>query len=201
MEQEQLPPQEAAANGACVSLPQFFLIFLKIGAFTFGGGLAMIPFLQAELVERRKWLDNHLFLDYLALAQSIPGPIIVNLAVINGYRLRGLRGSLISLLAMVLPSFLIILTISMFLWPYRDNPLVLSAFQGIRPAVAALIAAAAVKLGLIVLRGRADLFLLFAFFLWGLIVFHIHPLFVIVAGALAGLFLPLQKAGAGELKE
>lgn len=191
---------EGIKKEPAATLLQLFLIFLKIGASTIGGGVAMVPFIQVELVERRRWLDNHLFLDYLALAQSIPGPMIVNFAVIAGYRLRGLKGSLLSLLGIILPSFLIIFIIVYFLWQYRENPLVFRAFQGIRPAVAALIAAAAVKLGRLVLRTRA-LLMLFALFLGGLIAFKIHPLFVIIAGALAGLFLSLQPQGPGEIKK
>lgn len=200
MEEHKKQLREGIKKEPAAALLQLFLIFLKIGASTIGGGAAMVPFIQVELVERRRWLDNHLFLDYLALAQSIPGPMIVNFAVIAGYRLRGLKGSLLSLLGIMLPSFLIIFIIVYFLWQYRENPLVFRAFQGIRPAVAALIAAAAVKLGRLVLRTRA-LLLLFALFLGGLIVFKIHPLFVIIAGALAGLFLSLQPQGPAGIKK
>ncbi|MEW5919694.1 MAG: chromate transporter [Bacillota bacterium] len=186
--------------GPDASLFQLFFMFLKIGAFTFGGGVAMVPLLQAELVEKKRWMDDHKFVDCLVLAQSVPGPIIVNLSVISGYRLQGLKGSLCSLLGAVLPSFLLILAVVVFLWQYRENPLAHGVFQGIRPAVTALIAASAVKLGRAVLKNRPSL-LLFTLFLGGLIVFNIHPLFVIIGGALAGLFLPLQQVEAKEVKE
>ncbi len=116
-----------------------FLSFLKIGAFTFGGGYAMIPLIEREVIDRRRWLQRSEFLDLLTLAQSAPGPISLNTAVFVGYKVRGYRGALASILGVVLPSFLIILLLAIFFAGVRENPWVDAAFRGMRPAVVALI--------------------------------------------------------------
>ncbi len=180
-----------------VTLFSLFYAFLKMGSFTFGGGIAMLPLLQVELVEKNNWLDHQEYADCLMVAQSTPGPIVVNLSLVSGYRLLGLKGGLSALLGVILPSFLLLLAIAIFLWQYRENPLAHAAFRGIGPAVVALIAAAAVKLGKNVLFGYRSLLLL-VLFLGGLIVFNIHPLYVIIFGGLAGFFLPSAKDGRRE---
>lgn len=120
-----------------------FATFFKIGAFTFGGGWAMISIIKREIVEKRHWIDEAEFLDLLAVAQSLPGILAVNIAVAVGDKLRGNRGSLTAAMGTILPSFLIILTIAIFLTPelITNNPTVASIFKGIRPAVVALIVA------------------------------------------------------------
>lgn len=122
---------------------QLFLTFMKIGAFTFGGGWAMISIIQREVVEKHKWLETDEFLDLLAVAQSLPGILAVNIAVSVGDKLRGLKGSLASAVGTILPCFFIILTIAIFLTPdlITGNPTIASIFKGIRPAVVALIVA------------------------------------------------------------
>jgi len=120
---------------------QLFLSFFKIGAFTFGGGYAMIPLIQREVVYRKKWLQENEFIDMLAIAQSVPGPISLNTAVFVGNKMRGIRGSLFSSLGIILPSFIIILLIALVFTEFKDNPDVERVFKGIRPAVVALIAA------------------------------------------------------------
>lgn len=122
---------------------QLFITFVKIGAFTFGGGWAMISIIQREVVEKHRWIDKTEFLDLLAVAQSLPGILAVNISVSVGERLRGLRGSAVSALGTILPSFLIILCIAIFLTPdiITHNPTVSAIFKGIRPAVVALIVA------------------------------------------------------------
>lgn len=124
-----------------VSYFQLFLSFFKIGAFTFGGGYAMIPLIQREVVYRKKWLQETEFIDMLALAQSVPGPISLNTAVFVGNKMRGIRGSLFSSLGIILPSFIIILLIALVFTEFKSNPGVERVFKGIRPAVVALIAA------------------------------------------------------------
>lgn len=122
---------------------RLFLTFLKIGAFTFGGGWAMISIIEREVVTNRKWLNGEEFLDLLSLAQSLPGILAVNIAVAIGQRLRGTRGSIVAAFGTILPSFTIILVIAMFLTPdfIKTNTTVESIFRGIRPAVVALIVA------------------------------------------------------------
>lgn len=120
---------------------QLFSIFFKIGAFTIGGGYAMVPLIQNEIVDKRKWIAHEDFLDLLAIAQSAPGVLAVNISIFVGYKLKGFRGSLVTTLGAVLPSFLIILSIALFFSNFKDNPMVERIFKGIRPAVVALIAA------------------------------------------------------------
>ena len=118
-----------------------FSDFFKIGAFTLGGGYAMIPIIQSEVVDRRRWLKQEEFLDIIAIAQSCPGVFAINMSVFIGYKLRKLPGALCAAFGTTLPSFAIILLIAMFFSRFQDNPLVESIFKGIRPAVVALIAA------------------------------------------------------------
>ena len=118
---------------------QIFLVFAKIGAFTLGGGLAMIPLIQNEIV-RRGWLSEDDFPDIIALAQIAPGLLAVNISIFAGYKLRGTKGSIVATVGSVMPSFLIILLIAMLFTGYQDNPVVNRIFMGIRPVVVALIA-------------------------------------------------------------
>ena len=100
----------------------------------------MIPIIQREVVEKNKWISEEDFLDVLAISQSAPGILAVNISIFLGYRLRGTRGSIVATLGSALPSFLIILLIAMFFAGYQDNPTVVSIFKGIRPVVVSLIA-------------------------------------------------------------
>ena len=122
------------------------MTFCKIGAFTLGGGYAMIPIIQEEVVTRRRWIAEDEFLDLLALAQSAPGILAANTAIFIGYKLRGLPGAVIATLGAALPSFIIILLIAIDFTDYRNNPTVEAVFKGIRPAVVALIAAPLIKM-------------------------------------------------------
>lgn len=119
----------------------FFLIFCKIGAFTIGGGYAMVPLIENEIIDKRKWIGKDDFIDLLAIAQSTPGIFAVNIAIFIGYKLRGIRGSIVTTLGTILPSFFIMLAIALFFHSFQDNPVVERIFKGIRPAVVALIAA------------------------------------------------------------
>ena len=122
---------------------QLFLTFCKIGAFTFGGGWAMISIIQREIVEKHKWIALDEFLDLLAVAQSMPGILAVNISVVIGDRLKGFKGSICAAIGTILPSFLMILAIAIFLTPdtIKNNDIVSRIFKGIRPAVVALIIA------------------------------------------------------------
>ena len=127
---------------------ELFLIFAKIGAFTIGGGLAMIPLIRKEIVENKHWIDDDEFMDVIAISQSLPGVLVVNASIFLGYRLKGVKGSLVATLGSILPSILIILAIAMFFSGYRDNRVVNAAFMGIRPVVVALIAVPVVQLAI-----------------------------------------------------
>lgn len=117
-----------------------FKTFFKIGIFTLGGGYAMIPLIQKEVVERHKWLSEEEMLDVIAIAQSCPGVFAVNVSTFVGYKLCRLKGAICSTIGAALPSFVIILLIAMFFHYFQDNPVVAAMFRGIRPAVVALIA-------------------------------------------------------------
>ena len=122
-----------------VSLWQIFAVFAKIGAFTIGGGYAMIPIIQDEMA-RRGWISEEELPDIVALSQSAPGVLAVNISIFAGYRLRGVKGSIAATLGSITPSFCIILAIAMLFTSFKDNPWVVRAFKGIRPVVIALIA-------------------------------------------------------------
>lgn len=119
---------------------QIFSCFAKIGAFTLGGGYAMIPIIQKEVVDKKKWIDEQDFIDIIAISQTAPGLLAVNISIFLGYRLRGVKGSIIATLGSILPSFIIILLIAMFFTGYQDNPTIIKIFKGMRPVVVALIA-------------------------------------------------------------
>ena len=123
-----------------------FKTFFKIGVFTLGGGYAMIPIIESEVVERKKWLTKEDFVDTVAIAQTCPGVFAINLSVFIGYKMRRLRGAIFTALGTALPSFLIILIIAMFFHQFEDNPVVAAMFRGIRPAVVALIAVPTFKM-------------------------------------------------------
>ena len=128
-----------------ISLWRIFAVFAKVGAFTIGGGYAMIPVIQDEM-SRRGWISEEELPDIVALSQSAPGVMAVNISIFAGYRLRGIRGSIAATLGSITPSFLIILAIAMAFTAFRDNPWVERAFTGIRPAVIALIAVPMVRM-------------------------------------------------------
>lgn len=125
---------------------ELFFTYLKIGTFTLGGGYAMLPLVQREVVDRKQWIDEEEFLNMIALAQAAPGLIAVNSAIFIGWRIYGWRGVIAAVLGAVLPSFCIILAIAMVFSEWKELPAVEAAFKGIRPAVVALIAAPLVKM-------------------------------------------------------
>ncbi len=118
---------------------QIFTTFAKIGAFTIGGGYAMLPIIRSEIV-KKGWLKEEDFTDIVALAQSAPGLLAVNISIFTGHKLKGTKGSIVATLGSILPSFIIILLIAMLFSGYQDNPTVIKIFKGIRPVVVALIA-------------------------------------------------------------
>ncbi|HPL53451.1 MAG TPA: chromate transporter [Bacillota bacterium] len=123
-----------------------FITFFKIGSFTIGGGYAMLPVIQKEIVESKKWLSDKEFLDSIAVTNSLPGPLAINCATFVGYRIAGFAGAISAAFGAVLPSFIIILAIALFFTSIQENPVVKYIFEGIRPAVTALIAYALIKL-------------------------------------------------------
>lgn len=161
-----------------------FISFLKIGAFTFGGGYAMVPLIEREVIESRGWVAREDFLDLLTLAQSAPGPIALNTAVFVGYRICGLRGALTALAGIVFPAFSIILLVAIFFADIRDNQYVDAAFKAMRPAVVALIVAPIVGLAKSMNRWLWIVSAATALAIWYV---GISPIYVLLAGAVAGL--------------
>ena len=127
-------------------LAKLFWVYLKIGTFTLGGGYAMLPLIEHEVVQKNGWLDGKEFVNMIALAQAAPGLIAVNSAIFIGHRIAGWKGVVATVLGAVLPSVVIILLIAVFFSRYKQLPAVEAVFKGIRPAVVALIAAAVVQL-------------------------------------------------------
>lgn len=162
-----------------------FTSFLKIGMFTIGGGYAMIPLMEEELVDRRKWLTREEFLNQLALSQSMPGVLAVNMAAGLGYRLRGWRGALSAIVGNIAVPIVMILLLAVFFRHFRDNPWVGRFFLGVRPAVVALIAAPVFRLAASAGIGWRTCWipLLAAALIW---LFGVNPILVILAAALGG---------------
>ena len=128
------------------TLIEMFLIFARIGGFTFGGGYAMLPMLQREVVENKKWATQEELMDYYAIGQCTPGIIAVNVATFVGYKEKGFFGAVFSTLGVITPSIIIVGIIAMFISNFQDYEVVQYAFSGIRAAVVALIASSVIKL-------------------------------------------------------
>ena len=128
-----------------VSLWKLFGVFAKMGAFTIGGGYAMLPLIEQEMTSRG-WISQEDIQDIIVLAQGAPGILAVNMAIYTGHKIRGLKGSIVSAIGAVLPSLVIILLIAMFFSEFRDNDIVRRIFQGVRPAAVALILVAGVRI-------------------------------------------------------
>ncbi len=158
---------------------ELFFVFIKIGWLTLGGGYVMIPLFLEEIVKKRKWLKEEEFLEILTLAQLFPGPIAFNFAVAVGYRLKKTKGALISALGVVLPSFISILVIAIFLIRWQKNRIVQGFFYGIRPAIAGLMVYSVYELfkKLNLTLSKISIIFLLSFIL---IFFKINPMYIIL---------------------
>ena len=174
------------------TLLEIFWSFLKIGAFTFGGGYAMIPLIQHEVIHRRRWIEERDFLDLLTLAQTAPGPIALNTAVFVGYKRRGYLGALSAIMGVIVPSFLVILFVAIFFASIRDNAYVDAAFKGMRPAVVALIVAPIIGLTKGMRWWLVAVALAVALVVW---YFGISPVWFLIAGAVMGACVVAWRGG------
>lgn len=173
-------------------LLELFFIFAKIGGFTFGGGYAMLPILQREIVEKRNWATEEELTDYYAIGQCTPGIIAVNTATFIGYKLRGLAGGIIATLGVVFPSVVIISIIAAFIQGFSDIVWVKHAFSGIRICVCALILNAIIKLWKKSVIDKPS-FVIFAVVL-GLAVFtKISPAVFVVLAGICGLLIKMKQ--------
>ena len=172
-----------------ISLSDLFLTFAKIGAVTFGGGYAMLPIIERELIDRRKWITRQDLMDYFALSQVTPGVIAVNTASLLGYQKRKITGALAATLGVIAPSIIIITLIALFLKQYMGAELTARLFAAIRICVAALIVNALIPF---FKKGITNLFTLLIFICCLVIyfIFKISPAFLVIVSALAAI---LQK--------
>lgn len=173
---------------------QIFWIFFKIGPATFGGGFAMIPLLEKEIVDKKKWLKREDVFDLLALSQSAPGAIAINVSTFIGYRMGGGRGAIAALVGISIPTFFIVLSLCILYTSIKDNPKVAAAFISIRVSIVALIIYAAIKVGRTALVDKSTI----GIFIIGVpALFFIHPLLIILLGALSGVLFVLVKRRLG----
>lgn len=120
-------------------LLKMFITFFKIGLFTFGGGLAMIPIMEKEFVDNQGWVDKEKFVNAISITQTVPGSVAINMSIFFGYNIAGFAGALIAAIGIALPSFFVILTIAMVFKNFSDNVIVQNVLKGVRPAVVGLI--------------------------------------------------------------
>lgn len=170
-------------------LIELFISIFKIGAFTFGGGYAMIPLIEEEVVNNKGWLSKEEFVDILIVAQSLPGALAVNTSIFLGYKISGILGAITALMAVILPSFFIILIIDIFFMQFRNNYYINAAFQGITAAVPMLVLVGAISLSKGLSKNlRTILTIIIA--LIALMFFNIHPvLVVVISGVYGAIFL------------
>lgn len=162
-----------------------FWTFFRIGLVTFGGGYAMIPLIETEVVDKKGWLEREELMDLIAVAQSCPGVFAVNLSIFIGYKLRRTRGAMLCAFGTALPSFLIILAIALFFQQFRENEYVERIFQGIRPAVVALIAAPVFKMAKTAKINRYNAWIpvMAAIAIWLL---GVSPIYIILLAGIGG---------------
>ena len=174
------------------TLIKMFLTFARIGGFTFGGGYAMLPMLQREVVEKYKWATNDELIDYYAIGQCTPGIIAVNVATFIGYKNKGIPGAIFATLGVVTPSMIIIGLIAALVSNFRDYEVVQWAFAGIRAAVVALILSAVLK---IAKKSLVDIFTVILFVAVTILSFvtDLSPVVFIVTAAVCGLIIKLSK--------
>ncbi len=174
------------------TLFSLFFIFLKIGAFTWGGGYCMLPLIQCEVVEKKEWLSREEFIGGIALSTSVPGAIAVNIASFVGSQVAGTIGSLVATLGAVIPSYVAIVAASIFLSRLRDIRFVQDFFRGVTPAIVALLASALVDFGKDVLKSYLDI-IVTAGLIGLIILLHVHPVLLILVAAVVGLLRSARK--------
>lgn len=173
---------------------QIFWTFFKISPVTFGGGYAMIPLIEKEVVEKRKWLKHEDIIDVFALSQSVPGAVAINSATFIGQRIGGIRGSIAAMIGVSLPTFLIVLALGILYLFIQNHPKVEAAFVSIRVSIVALIVYAAIKTAKTAVIDKST---------WGMFVigvpalFIIHPILAILIGGLGGIIITFMKAKLG----
>ncbi len=174
-------------------LLEMFFVFCRVGAFTFGGGYAMLPIVQREVVDKKKWITYEEVVDYYAISQCLPGVIAVNTSTFIGYKVKGTLGAIAAAAGVVFPSLVIIITIASSIMLFQDNPIVQHAFAGIRVAVVVLVANAVINLWKRTVKDIAGAILFIAAFLI-IALTKISPIIIIVLSAAIGIALSYRKA-------
>ena len=175
-------------------LLDLFWTFAKIGSITFGGGYAMLPIIQREIVEKKKWATETEVMDYYAVGQCTPGIIAVNTATFIGYRLKGIAGGIFATLGVIFPSLVIIMLIAAFLKNFAEFSVVQHAFGGIRVAVVALIISSVIKLWKSSVKNYIGIIIAVMAFILGAVL-QLSPIYVVIGAAIVGL---LTKNRGGE---
>lgn len=175
-----------------------FTTFFKIGIFVFGGGYAMLPLIEEEVVTHYQWMTTEEFIDMLAITQAAPGPVAINASIFIGYQMLGFSGALVALLGTTLPSFSIILLLASFLSSQSETGYLSRFFSGVRPAIIALILGVGLKTGNKVIKSAFSL-ILSSTALVLLIIFDLHPILLIFSGALIGLLYTLWQKKTKEV--
>ena len=189
-------PEDSPSGIVPFTLPKAFASFFRVGLFTIGGGPVMIPFIEQEMVDKKHWLSKEEFMDLMVMSQSLPGIFAANFAIAIGYKLKGLKGSIVCCVGNVLPSLVIILLIALFFQQFRGNRVVENVFLGIRPAVTALILGPIFKLSKAAAITWRTVWMpiVAALLIWQL---GVSPIWIIVAGIAGGMarYLTQQKGG------
>ena len=176
---------------------ELFLVFLKMGCIAFGGGYAVIPIVERELVKKKGWIPIEEVIDYYTVSQIIPGIIAVNLSAFVGYKRKGIPGAIIAPLAFILPGVSFVLILALFINNFADIPVVLHAFTGIRIAVGALILDTVIRLAKGVLKGTKAIVIFIVVFVLSALprgflpipAFMQSPVFLVLTSALAGYMI------------
>lgn len=171
---------------------ELYWTFFKLGCVSFGGGYSMIPLIEREVVEEKKWVDKDNIVDIFAVSESLPGAIALNSSAFVGYSVAGIRGSLSALVGNMTPSVIIVLTLSVLFQQISSNPLAQAAFRGIYPAIVGLIAYAAYKIGKLALRDKVCVAIMILSFIAAMF-FHLEPVKIIIAGALSGVAITYSR--------
>ena len=181
-------------------LLKLFSIFFKIGAFTFGGGYAMIPLIEKEVVTKQKWVSYEEVVDVFVIAQSIPGAIAINSSTFIGYKIAGRKGAIVATAGVVLPSIIIITIIASFFTRFQDNLIVKGAFRGIRSCIVALIILAGIKISKTSVKDKFT-FVITAIGIIIIIFFNVKAILIILVGGGIGIMTYVYRRMTGKLKK
>ena len=176
------------ANKNTRILWEIFAAFFKIGAFTIGGGYAMLPLIEKEVVDHKKWVKEEEIVDIFAIVQSVPGVIAINTSMFVGYKVAKVKGAISAAVGVILPSFLIILAIYYVMSGIRDNVFIEKAFEGVRAGVTALILLTAIKLSKKTIKSYISAIIAIITFIL-LVFFEIHAMLIFIGGGIAGYIM------------